>query len=148
MTVIAWDGKTLAADRRSVVNGTIRSVTKISRHPSRRELMAISGSLVDGLEVQNWYVSGGAPDSFPATCRQADNFARLIVISADGVRCYEGAPIPIKFDDKRNAFGSGCDFAMAAMHMGCDAKQAVEVACALSSECGDGIDTLTLEGGP
>lgn len=145
MTVIAWDGKTLAADRRSVSSGTIRTVTKISRHPSLPELLAISGSLVDGLEVKNWYVSGASPDSFPATCRQTDNFARLIVISADGVRCYEGAPIPIKFDDQRVAFGSGCDFAMAAMYMGRDAKQAVEVTCALSSECGDGIDTLELQ---
>lgn len=144
MTVIAWDGVTLAADRRSVVSGTIRTVTKISRHPTRCELMAISGSFSDGLEVQNWYVSGAAPDSFPATCRQTDNFSRLIVISVDGVRCYEGAPIPIKFDDRHNAFGSGCDFALAAMHIGCDARRAVEIACALSSECGDGIDTLTL----
>ena len=145
MTVVAWDGKTLAADRRSVVSGTIRATTKIIRHPERRELMAITGSLVDGLEVRNWYLSGASPESFPATCRQADNFSRMIVVREDGVYCYESAPIPIKFDDKCVAFGSGADFAMAAMYMGRNAEQAVEVACALSSECGNGIDTLTFE---
>src|SRR3954469_12718510 len=131
MTVIAWDGKTLAADRRSVVSGTIRGTTKISRHPERRELIAITGSLSDGLEVRNWYLSGAVPESFPATCRQAENFSRLIVIREDGVFGYEGAPIPIKFDDQRVAYGSGADFAMAAMHLGRDAVEAVQVACAL-----------------
>jgi hypothetical protein len=145
MTVIAWDGKTLAADRRSVVNGTIRGTTKISRHPERLELIAITGSLSDGLEVRNWYLSGAAPEGFPATCRQADNFSRLIVIREDGVFCYEGGPIPIKFDDQRVAFGSGADFAMAAMYLGRNAGEAVQVACALSSECGNGIDTLEFQ---
>ena len=145
MTVVAWDGKTLAADRRSVVSGTIRTTTKISRHPKKQELMAVTGCLPAGLEMQNWYISGHGPDAFPASCRQADNFARLIVVGQDGVFCFEGSPIPIKFDDQHVAFGSGTDFAMAAMHMGADARQAVEVACALSSECGNGIDALTFE---
>lgn len=145
MTVIAWDGKTLAADRRAGVSGTIRTTTKIMRHPRKRELLGIAGSLVDGLEVRHWYLTSADPEKFPATCRQADNFARLIVVSSEGVFCFEGSPIPIKFEGRHAAFGSGSDFAMAAMHMGRTAEQAVEVACALSYECGDGIDLLEFE---
>ena len=42
--------------------------------------------------------------------------------------------------------GHGRDFTLAAMHLGHDARTAVEVACALDAFCGCGIDTLTLEG--
>lgn len=145
MTVIAWDGKTLAADRRSVINGTRRTVTKISRHPTKPELLGITGCWTAGAEVREWYVRGGGYADFPASARDADNFARLVVVSAEGVKCFEGSPAPVVFEDARTAFGSGSDFALAAMHLDADARQAVAVACALSSECGDGVDTLTLD---
>jgi hypothetical protein len=43
------------------------------------------------------------------------------------------------------AFGSGRDYAEAAMFLGCDAKRAVEVACQFQTDCGNGIDTLRLK---
>lgn len=144
MTVVAWDGETLAADKRSIVNGTRRTLTKIIRHPTRPELLAITGCWTAGAEVRDWYVRGGQASEFPAAAREADNFARLVVVSPDGVKCFEGSPAPVVFDDTQAAFGSGADFALAAMYLGANAVRAVEVASRLSAECGDGVDTLTL----
>jgi ATP-dependent protease HslVU (ClpYQ) peptidase subunit len=48
-------------------------------------------------------------------------------------------------EDPFIAFGAGRDYAMAAMHLGCDAHRAVEVACVFDTGCGMGIDTLELD---
>ena len=45
-------------------------------------------------------------------------------------------------EDTFAASGSGRDYARAVMHMGHRAWDAVAVACALDTECGNGIDTL------
>lgn len=53
MTVIAWDGQTLAADKRAVSGGGIaRTVTKIMRHDDA--LLAITGDWDAGAEMRAW----------------------------------------------------------------------------------------------
>ncbi|QTF91783.1 hypothetical protein [Halomonas sp. BM-2019] len=67
-----------------------------------------------------------------------------MVITDGQVTYYEGAPIPLVMENTHHAIGCGRDYVMAAMHLGKNAKQAVEMACALDAFCGSGIDTLTL----
>lgn len=43
------------------------------------------------------------------------------------------------------SIGAGEDFAYAAMHMGCSAKRAVQVACELSPFCEPPINTITVK---
>ena len=59
---------------------------------------------------------------------------------------YSTGPHPECIENQMYSRASGMDFALAAMYLGKTAREAVEVACALSAECGLGIDTLTLEG--
>jgi len=47
--------------------------------------------------------------------------------------------------DSYMAWGSGSDFARAAMAMGAKAEQAVRVASRFSIDCGLGVDALTPE---
>lgn len=142
MTVIAWDGKTLAADKRAIPGGGICHVTtKIQRHSN--SLLAITGSWDVGCEMREWWKSGAEPEKFPAKARE--DTATLIVFRADAILIFNSGPYPMPLELKQCAFGSGRDFATAAMHLGCNSERAVEVACKFQSDCGNGIDTLELE---
>lgn len=143
MTVIAWDGKTLAADKRAIQNGYVGgTVTKIHRWDGG--LCAFAGDFDVGMQMVEWLRGGGNPEKFPT--RQAQNCdALFMVIANDGrVARYERTPIPLPFENVQQAMGSGRDYALAAMYLGLSARKAVEVACALDSGCGNGIDELTL----
>lgn len=145
MTIIAWDGKTLAADKRATYSGLARTVTKISR-THKGELVAFSGDFDMGVALVQWYVGDGYAERYP---NNKDNNGimktQMMVIRLDGTICiYEREPVPMTFTDPQTAMGSGRDYAMAAMHLGCTAVQAVQVACDLDIFCGNGIDTLQL----
>lgn len=143
MTVIAWDGRLLAADKRAVDGGGIaRTVTKIERY--RKHLLAITGSWDVGCEIREWWKTGADPAKFPAKARE--NEASLIVIAHDGgIYTYASGPYPLHIEQQRCAFGSGRDFAEAAMYCGKNAAQAVEIACLFQSDCGNGLSVLELE---
>jgi ATP-dependent protease HslVU (ClpYQ) peptidase subunit len=141
MTCIAWDGKTLAADKRASYGITITTVTKIRR---------INGLLVGGSGetsfigmMLDWIEKGRDPAAFPKTQQDKDDWQPILVIELDGsTSLYERTAHPIRHEQQHIAIGSGREFAMAAMHLGCTARAAVEVAIALDCGCGNGIDVL------
>lgn len=143
MTCIAWDGSTLAADRRVTYGGTIAEITKIFK---------IDGLLVGGagefpfvLAMIEWVRGGRITEQFPESQRHKDDWQPLIVIELNGaLSLYERTPFPVRYESKCMAIGSGRKYAKAALHLGKTASEAVEVACALDIGCGNGIDTLTL----
>lgn len=142
MTVIAWDGRTLAADKRATDGGGIaRTVTKIQRHAEC--LIAITGCWDTGAEMREWFKAGADPDRFPAKAR--DDRSTLIVIDASGIRTWAIGPYPLLIEASRCSWGSGRDYAEATMFLGHDAVKAVEVACHFQTDCGNGIDALSLE---
>lgn len=151
MTVIAWDGKNLVADKRSIdQSGLQRTVTKIERFDFHYEdgsveevLVGLSGNYCTSAMLLQWFKDGAEPDDFPMV--DPDLGASLVVISEEsGVRMYTGGPYPMVFEDKVGAWGSGRDFALAAMHLGHDAMKAVEVACLFDVGCGNGTNVLGL----
>lgn len=142
MTCIAWDGKTLAADKRATQAGLARKVTKIQAHKEGRELLAVTGNWGVAAEIRAWYVDGAHPDRFPESARE--DCASLVVVSGTGILQYNAGPYPIPLEDSFTAFGSGRDFAIAAMALGLCAVEAVELACRFETGCGDGVDRLEL----
>lgn len=144
MTVIAWDGKTLAADKRNTSYGYASTVTKIRRLPDGR-LAGASGDCTLCMALLEWAATGMPKDSFPKG-GAPDETATLVVIERDGrAVSYAKTPLPLLCEDAYYAMGAGRDYALAALYLGHDARKAVEVACALDVHCGNGIDTLTLE---
>jgi hypothetical protein len=145
MTVIAWDGKTLAADKRVTCNGYPGTTTKITRAPDGALIGGAGDS--DAIAVlRKWYMDGALPDAYPNNGCDGDCRARLLVITPSGqVTLYLSEPVPVTLDDANFAIGSGADVAMAAMYLGHNARKAVEVACALDTGCGNGIDALKLK---
>jgi len=137
MTVIAWDGRCLAADKRAITGGGIvRTITKIERH--RDCLLAVTGGLDIGFEMREWYKAGADPERFPVAARE--DKAVLVVIKSRRIFTYASGPYPMEIEAKKCAFGSGRDYAETAMYLGKSAVEAVEIACLFQSDCGNGID--------
>lgn len=145
MTVIAWDGKTLAADKRAGTDAP-RTVTKI-RRAANGNLIGATGSAQGDAELVAWYEQGADPAKFPRSQREDATASQLVIIERDTRRVLHFAttPYPAVFEDAQFACGSGRDFALMAMRLAVGARTAVSLTCELCAECGNGIDTLTLE---
>lgn len=148
MTVIAWDGRTLAADKRAVNAGHKSTTTKIRRTASG-DLIGASGDQDVATALMAWYERGADESKFPAN-RNNDGYPRayLLVVQRSRVMRFECEPHPLLVEDPFYAMGSGRDYALAAMHLGYSAAEAVEVACALDTGCGNGMDALEFEDAP
>jgi lipopolysaccharide transport system ATP-binding protein len=108
-------------------------------------LLGLAGESGLGLPVVKWVMHGAIADQFPALQSSKDDWQPVLWIDLNGViHIYERSPIPSIWEDGCCAIGSGREYAMAAMHLGCSAKEAVEVANALSCDCGRGVDVLDL----
>lgn len=143
MSVIAWDGKILAADKCSC-NADYRTVvTKLVRIESGI-VLGWTGAMEHGLGLKDWYINGAKKENWPAF-QQKDNWTRLIVGTPTGsVFQYEQEPFPQLIEDQFSAWGSGRDYALGAMEMGADAIKAVEVASRFNAACGFGVDYFRL----
>lgn len=143
MTVIAWDGRTLAADKRTSFGGLIATTAKLHRLND-----GIAGGTGDSAligQMIDWLRQGADPEKFP-TGRQRDpkECAEIMVIQRGRILYYVDTAYPAILEDRQWACGSGRDFALMAMHLGKTAREAVELACLFQSDCGNGVDELTL----
>lgn len=141
MTTIAFDGKTLAADRQ--MGGWI-NVCKIFKLKDGR-IAAGAGNNFDAVRcIVAWMNAGSKPADRPDI--PSDDAPHILVVS----KCakltwimwpyHEGMPITESFF----AIGSGSEYAMGAMAVGASARKAVEVACRLDAHSGKGIDVVRI----
>lgn len=137
MTTIAWDGKTLAGDTRCVAGGFCFGTVKIWRLTDGR-LFGGSGNAEDCEAVRHWLEHPQEPKP------TVKDFAG-IVISPDG-RCHrvEDKLFIFEVTTPFHAVGSGRDYAMAAMHYGIPAVDAVRLACIYDAYTGGEITELQL----
>lgn len=143
MTVIAWDGKTLAADKQMGADFP-RRTTKI-RRSKKGELLGVAGFMDRGIILMDWWEAGADPAKFPAFQADEKKSCSMLIIKPDRTLWYVfEEPVAILVEEPFHSIGSGRDFAAATMYLGHDARKAVEVASALCGYCGFGIDTLEL----
>ena len=140
MTVIAFDGQAMAADRQGELFCTKTFRTKIMRIGAL--LVGCAGEARASESVCQWLASGADPEKFPKIA-EADK-ANVLVAGPKGLFLYENSPVPMRLENKFFALGSGGDAAMATMALGFDARRAVEIACEVCTGCGGGIDTLSV----
>lgn len=119
MTTIAFDGRTLAADTRSTSGGMPWECTKAHKLKDGR-LFAGSGSAEDCEAVLCWLECGGDK---PTT----KDFFGILIESGQCFRL-EDKLIKMPVRSPFHAIGSGRDYAIAAMHYGKTAREAVELA--------------------
>jgi 20S proteasome alpha/beta subunit len=140
MTTIAWDGSTLAGDRRGNAGGMAYEVCKLRRTADGR-LLGFSGEIGVGTLMLDWLDRGGPR---PAA-QDSDRWATLLEIEPDGSCWCHGRDGRWRIEQGFFAIGSGRDFALAAMAMGADAAKAVEVAARFDTGTGNGVDALRLQ---
>jgi hypothetical protein len=140
MTVIAWDGKTVASDRQGTCGDIISSRTKLSRLPSGT-IVVCAGDSDRCLAVKRWYEDGAKKEEWPKA-QEGNDWARMIVFEDGKVYEYNQEPFGILCEDPYMAWGSGSMFALGAMAMGANAVQAVEAASKHCATCGMGVDSF------
>jgi hypothetical protein len=138
MSVVVWDGRTLAADRQAT-DGDIRTRCKKIRKLPSGDLIGWVGSGEEGLALAEWYASGADPGCWPES-QKGDNWARLIVVHHGKVWEYCQLPVKQHVKGKQAAWGSGASLALGAMGAGADAIQAVKIASKFNIYCGLGVD--------
>lgn len=144
MSVIAWDGKTLAADRQGTICDTNVTVSKI-RKSSDGTILAWVDSHEGGMAMALWFEKGADPEMLPDT-QNKDDWSRLITLLPNGqIFTYELQGIPLPILDPFAAWGAGRDFALGAMAMGADARKAVEIASKFNVYCGMGVEAFDFE---
>lgn len=145
MSVIAWDGKTLAADRQCTNNGLKYEAIKIWQLETG-EVVAVCGHMDSGLAMKHWFITGADPQQWPKVQEDNDRWSRLIVLRPNGeLYQYERCPYPERIIASRLAWGAGADYAMGAMAMGADARRAVEITNEHSEGCGFGVDAYDVQ---
>lgn len=145
MSIVAWDRNFLAADRQLTTGNLKMRGKKLFKRPEKGLALAFTGDLGAGLQMVQWFDRGCIASEYPAV-QSTNDWARLIVASRRKLLVYEHLPVAIDYSHlKFHAFGSGRDFAIAAMHLKNSAIKAVEVASKYDDGCGLGVDYAVLE---
>ena len=148
MTIIVWDGKTLAADRQMTSGYVKAGALKITKCVNTGRLIGASGNWNASVAMINWVLAGEDITKFPPSQNDKDDWARVLIIEPDkSIWEYERYPVRTRTFPLStfHAIGSGREVAYGALEMGADAVTAVQIASKYVEGCGCGVDTLTLE---
>lgn len=146
MTTIAWDGVTLADDKRVSCESGVKTITKV-RVCENGDLMALCGDGRMLKSAMDWYEDGAVPDKLPKISGDRYNspsdFSLVVVRPSGEVFEYQSCAYPIVYDSGACAFGSGGPFARSAMAFGYNAVDAVEFAARFDHATGNGVDCIS-----
>lgn len=138
MTTIAYRDGVLAADTQ-VTFGAIKGYGRKLHKLNDGSILAFSGSVDDEQAILSYY--NGELKKKPHLGKKFE----FILIDSTGTPFYcinDFCQIPI--EDRWHACGEGWQIAIAAMHIGLSAKDAVEVAGDLNPNTNKYIDTYTI----
>lgn len=137
MSTIAWDGETLAADRKVVV-GTINDceTRKIAAGPDGA-IAGGSGNLFSVAAFLRW-VEAGRQGARPSLSERD----LCLVINSDGALDLHDEKGWARVEARFYAMGSGAEFALSAMNAGASAEDAVRAAARFDAYTGSKIDSL------
>lgn len=137
MTTIAWDGKSLVADRQTTKGSTRGTMCKIFQLNNNR-FLAGAGDAVEINQVVHWMKAGGKKKMKPDI-----EESEFLMLDKRGKKCYfmDHRLVPMVCESF-SAIGSGSDFALGAMAAGVDAERAIQIASRLDVFTGEGLDKI------
>jgi len=130
MTTIAVNNDMMCADSLCTDNGARSVVQKIYQVDD--VIIGFAGDMSQGLMFIEWYRSKGQ-DEYPFD----DNFEAVVLERDGSIYSYDSGLMPIKMEHEYYAIGSGKHAATAAMILGCNPIEAVEIAKRVDV-CSDG----------
>lgn len=136
MTTIAVRNGILAADSALTNEGedktgaqdyleTCQKLVRVNPGTPREAIITSYGNSGAGLLFTRWYQKRG---KIPKALSDADDFG-AIVLDRRGLWCYDNWFEPEQLVNEFHAFGTGAKAAYGALHAGCSAQRAVEIAC-------------------
>ena len=148
MSVVAWDGKTLAADK-AEFNGSMKFEGFKLHVIAADTVIAHVGGAAQAVAMIQWWKSGAKPGDFPQENRDKDEWTRLIIASRDHdgsktLITYENSPYPLRLWAPYMAWGAAAQVAMGALAAGASAERAVEIAIKHHDAAGFGVEAWTL----
>ncbi|MGB1214609.1 MAG: hypothetical protein ACPG4X_14690 [Pikeienuella sp.] len=147
MSIVAVRDGIMASDTRANGGDLEFSMRKMQRDGDR--IVGWAGNWTDGKVFAKWWLSGADLDALPSFVNRegkAPDFVAL-TLSPDGWEYWFEWFVPESNEDillPYMAIGSGQQAAMAAMHMGATAAEAVGVACAVAAGCSTPIQVEAL----
>ena len=144
MTVIVWDGSTLATDTAANDGNSQWYSPKAWYHVVEEGpvILAGAGPLHSILAMREWFLDGRKRDAFPVI--QTTHPCHFIVVNKGGLYRYEDHPLPIEHGRNQCAFGEGKDFAYGALAMGATSQQSVTIANQFSTHCGMSVEVFEI----
>lgn len=140
MTTIAWDGKTLAADKQGTQGDKAAyTVTKVFRRKDGALIAAVD-NIALGMGFIRWFLKGEKGKAPPL--KVEDEWTALLVIRKDGTMERHEPEGWFNIEGKFAA-GSGKSLALLAMDLGATAEEAVKLASKYDVYTGSEIDTVT-----
>lgn len=151
MTTIAYRDGVLAADSRATWDdGVASKVVKMWALLSKIEpvkgaiLLATAGDLYAALLFKDWLESGGEPRLHDRGVGEQHDF-EAVIVHKSGIYSANRLCRIVENPEPFWAAGSGCKFALAAMHCGKSARDAVQVAMHFDPYTAGRINTMTLD---
>lgn len=152
MTTIAYREGVVAADSRETWEGeaagtTVARCAKLFRKKvGRRDVvLATAGATYSGMLFVDWYGSGKEPPSALLDLDSEEDFD-VLILDRGKVSLTNHLCRPIEVLDSFTAIGSGRKAALAAMHCGRSAREAVRIACLIDPYSAPPIVTMRAPG--
>lgn len=142
MTTIAWDGRTLAADKGSWFGGLhqpVRKVHRVTAPDGRRFLVAMAGDAVFATQCLRWM--RGEIDN-PGRCLGGDENRDVMVVIDERRRIWRLSSrlVYVPYEGKVHAHGAGQEIALGALMAGADAVKAIKITMQVSDFAARGVD--------
>lgn len=148
MTTIAFDGRTLAADRGSWSGGFHQHVKKVHRVTApdgRRFLVALMGEGAFAVRVLRWM--RGEIDH-PGQCLKDNEDRDCAVVIDEQRRVWRLSASRleyVQYQGNLHSAGAGQEFAMGALMAGADAVKAVKITMQVSDYAARGVDWVRFQ---
>ena len=141
MTVVVWDGKTLAADRQATRGNSRTMVKKIFRFDG--VIYGFSGGCKEAALFKAWVEAGRVFENFKnyLDVKESD-FTAIMIDTKKRCWIFQQSPIPYEVLSKTHVIGSGFEYATAALQFGKSAVDAVKFAVKNDIYCGMGVDSM------
>ena len=144
MTTIAVRDGVMAADTLGDQMGKRAITQKLFRADGA--VIGICGYWSDAKVFVDWYIAGANMANPPEWRMQGDEKVEFqaVVLTAGGIDWWSYSLVPERMRENFWSIGSGSQSALAAMHLGCGAEEAVSIAIKVDPTTGGDVETMEL----
>ncbi len=150
MTTIAWKGRTLAADTQLTYEDNTKAFCRKIHDLGAGHIVAIAGSVDAEYYFKKWLQAGAKLENWEEKVKsylKKPKFEAIYIDKHNTKWYYTDGPAPMLIEHKFAAIGSGRSLALAGMHIGLSAMDAVLLAGDIDINTNKTVDTYDIQTG-